>query len=766
MFSKLRLSTKMYAGFALLIVISCSIAVVGYTGLAGVTDRVDKSDDVNRMVKMILEARRHEKNFIINNDKNYIGKVDQVTADIFDQANVTNGKFSQQLNKDQMTSVMESVTEYSNKFKEYAELEEQKNETMTDMRAKAGAALAQIEEIRRDQKSQLAEVRKQTDERVNDKLTKADDANRLIKYVLEAKSFRIMLTSGYGDATESLEAWEETNKKIFEMAEDLKARFHKTENIRQVEKILSNYREYESLMLKYMETRDFEDEQAMIKAAARAMEEIEAVRADQKEELAEVQEEGALQLTDKTVKADDANRLVKWFLDARKNEKEFIISGGDKKWRVEVDDRVARMLGLAADLKKRFYTDKNKEQIDRVIEAINGYKAAYDRFAGMMAEQDDAMVIMVSAARQVQQVCAEARADQKAKMENRINFSNSLMAIAALVGIIAGSLLAFIITRSITRPINTIIEGLNAGAGQVASASNQVSSASQQLAEGASEQAAAVEETSSSLEEMTSMTGQNADNAKQANSLMQQTGDTVNRAAESMKQMTVAMEEISGSGQEIGKIIKTIDEIAFQTNLLALNAAVEAARAGEAGAGFAVVADEVRNLAQRAAEAAGNTADLIEGTISRIDQGTNLVQEADEAFSEVARSSGKVAELIGEIAAASSEQAQGIGQINQAISQMDKVTQQNAAGAEESASASEELNAQAETMLDVVGSLVKLVDGARASRERGINKGDINKIAFSDSAKPIPPANQLGAGRLTTVKAEEVIPLDEDFKDF
>ncbi len=185
------------------------------------------------------------------------------------------------------------------------------------------------------------------------------------------------------------------------------------------------------------------------------------------------------------------------------------------------------------------------------------------------------------------------------------------------------------------------------------------------------------------------------------------------------------MQEISKASEETSKIIKTIDEIAFQTNLLALNAAVEAARAGEAGAGFAVVADEVRNLAMRAAEAAKNTAALIEGTVKKVSDGTSLVKTTSDAFKEVAGSAAKVGELVGEIAAASTEQAQGIEQVNIAVTEMDKVTQQNAATAEESASASEELNAQAEEMKSFVADLAAMVGGnsSRVDRQSPHHQG-------------------------------------------
>lgn len=275
--------------------------------------------------------------------------------------------------------------------------------------------------------------------------------------------------------------------------------------------------------------------------------------------------------------------------------------------------------------------------------------------------------------------------------------------------------LTAIFARRLSRPIIRIVEGLNEGADQVSAASGQVSSSSRQLAEGASEQAASIEETSSSLEEMSSMTKQNADNAKQANQLMSVTKETVSRAGQSMGMLATSMSEISRASEDTSKIIKTIDEIAFQTNLLALNAAVEAARAGESGAGFAVVADEVRNLALRAAEAAKNTANLIEGTVKKVKEGSELVVKTEQEFREVATSVGRSSELVGEISAASVEQSQGIEQVNKAVAEMDKVVQQNAANAEESASASEEMNAQAHQVKEYVGELKSLVDGSKVN---------------------------------------------------
>ena len=309
-----------------------------------------------------------------------------------------------------------------------------------------------------------------------------------------------------------------------------------------------------------------------------------------------------------------------------------------------------------------------------------------------------------------QQSKATAQITDMSKQE--YNSSRILMISLSTAALVIGAIIAFFLTRSITKPISRVVDGLTQGAEQIASASSQVSSASQSLAEGASEQAASIEETSSSLEEISSMTRQNAQAANDANRIMAETSGVVTVAAESMNRLTESMVEISRASEETQKIIKTIDEIAFQTNLLALNAAVEAARAGEAGAGFAVVADEVRNLAMRAADAAKNTANLIEGTVKKIKDGSDVVSKTNEEFTKVSTSSMRMRELVSEIAAASQEQAQGIEQINKGVSMMDKVVQHNASSAEESASASQEMNAQAEQMKDYVDELVAVIEGA------------------------------------------------------
>jgi methyl-accepting chemotaxis protein len=279
------------------------------------------------------------------------------------------------------------------------------------------------------------------------------------------------------------------------------------------------------------------------------------------------------------------------------------------------------------------------------------------------------------------------------------------------IGLIIIFFLGIYSVNSIVKPINRVIVGLSGGAEQVTAASAQVFSASQQLAEGSSEQASSLEETSASMEQLAAMTTQNANHAQQAKAMMGEVQRIVNNVNVNMNNMADAIANVTKSSEETGKIIKTIDEIAFQTNLLALNAAVEAARAGEAGAGFAVVANEVRNLAMRAAEAAKTTSDLIENTIKGVIHGNELTRLTKEAFKENIEISAKIGSIIDEIATASQEQSHGIEQINKAITEMDKVTQQTAAHAEESTNSSEEMTSQAEKLKLFVQDLSVLISG-------------------------------------------------------
>ncbi|NOY13832.1 MAG: HAMP domain-containing protein [Deltaproteobacteria bacterium] len=243
--------------------------------------------------------------------------------------------------------------------------------------------------------------------------------------------------------------------------------------------------------------------------------------------------------------------------------------------------------------------------------------------------------------------------------------------------------------------LNQLISRIYVAGEQIAAGSGEISSASQDLSHGATTSASSLEEITSSMAELSSQTKLNAENANQANNLANETKSAAVRGTEQMDEMVQAMVGINDAGQNISKIIKVIDEIAFQTNLLALNAAVEAARAGQHGKGFAVVAEEVRNLAARSAKAAQETSELIEGSVSKTEKGTEVASRTEKVLEEIAVSVTKVTDLVQEISTASNEQAQGISEVTQGLGQIDQVTQQNTAAAEQSAAAAEELSGQA-----------------------------------------------------------------------
>lgn len=366
------------------------------------------------------------------------------------------------------------------------------------------------------------------------------------------------------------------------------------------------------------------------------------------------------------------------------------------------------------------------QYVDYAREYLN--LANSSRFEDAHAVLQDKMLPILGEAERAAKLVAqrEGEAMSASSQQAQSKISTGRWAVFTVIGInLLVTAAALWLVFRITSTLRQVAGEMGMGAEEVASASGQVASASQALAQGSSEQAATLEETSSSSAEITAITRKNAENTRAVTALMTETAQLVGDANRNLDEMVRSMKEINGSSEKIAKIIRVIDEIAFQTNILALNAAVEAARAGEAGMGFAVVADEVRNLAQRSAQAAKDTAALIEESIGKSREGGRKLDLVAQSIHRITASATQVKTLVDEVDVGSQEQARGIEQIGAAVGQMEQLTQRSAAGAEESAAAAEELSSQASSLRGIVGQLRSLVGGQAGTNARRRESGRV-----------------------------------------
>ena len=391
---------------------------------------------------------------------------------------------------------------------------------------------------------------------------------------------------------------------------------------------------------------------------------------------------------------------------------------------------------IAGDVQTSLQEDQNFYGVSPSLQqnlapAAADYARAADVLAGLMRRMVDTPDVPVSAA-EFSAAASGARdasfrlwrigADEldillQKRMDDLASTRLWALTLTGLALMLSAGVAAWVI-RSTTNVVREASSHLLSQSEEIALASKQIASGSQALASGSSQQAAFLEETSRSSREINSVAQQNSEKSHAAAQLVTRSRQKFEAANRSLNEMVLAIDEISGESGKISKIIKVIDEIAFQTNILALNAAVEAARAGEAGMGFAVVADEVRNLAQRCAQGARDTADLIEGSIAKSAASKVKVNQVAEAIRGITEESMKIKTLVEELNASSLEQSSGVEQVAGAIAKVEQVTRRNAASAEESASSTEELNAQSETMKETVEQIAAVIGGARRAAGR------------------------------------------------
>jgi methyl-accepting chemotaxis protein/methyl-accepting chemotaxis protein-1 (serine sensor receptor) len=435
-------------------------------------------------------------------------------------------------------------------------------------------------------------------------------------------------------------------------------------------------------------------------------------------------------------------------------------------------DSHATLQRALAEIRPLLPTDRTRTLVSDIEGRVSQWLPVFSELRGMARSGDADGATRVlgekamphylaigDATAELAKICDDLMQQDHHNAERTFATTRWLLILLVAGGVAAGAVAVWLV-RSTSAELRCVAGEMLEGSRQVAAAANQVASASQSLAQGTSEQAATLEETSSSATEITAITRKNAENTRSVNGLMTETSQLVGDANHNLEEMIRSMKEINSSSEKISKIIRVIDEIAFQTNILALNAAVEAARAGEAGMGFAVVADEVRNLAHRSAQAAKDTAALIEESINKSNEGSRKLDLVAKSIQQITGSSTQVKTLVDEVDVGSQEQSRGIEQIGMAVGQMEKVTQRNAANAEESAAASEELASQARSLYETVERLRRISGGDETSGQ---------EPPAGRSARPSAPA--LSAVRsaepdMALARGCDAFPLDESEHGF
>jgi methyl-accepting chemotaxis protein/methyl-accepting chemotaxis protein-1 (serine sensor receptor) len=444
------------------------------------------------------------------------------------------------------------------------------------------------------------------------------------------------------------------------------------------------------------------------------------------------------------------------------------------KGRQTYQDHFRQLSAAVAEMRPLLVSERGRRAADVIDTALKDFRLLQEEMdrlcsAGRVEEANQLRKEKVTPlgdqiVRSAEEISATVneRASAAASEGVRVTASGRWIALVLIGLAIAVGGVVLLVLRNVTRNLRQLAAEMSEASAQVAGAAGQVSSVSQSLAQGASEQAASLEETSASSEQVNSMSRRNTENSQSAAEVVAQSQQKSAETNGKLEQMVVAMSDINASSDKISRIIKVIDEIAFQTNILALNAAVEAARAGEAGAGFAVVADEVRSLAQRCAQAAKDTAGLIEESIAKSNGGKVKVDEVAAAIRTITAESVKVKTLVEEVNLGSQEQTRGIEQVARAVVQMQSVTQTSAASAEQAAAAAQELTAQSVAMKASVDRLVVMVGEDRSGRGSQPRPG---ASSIGRPSKMPRGAEPRRAASLGTMNGNQSFPLTDDFEE-
>jgi len=663
MLKSMKIGKKLFLSFLCLLILTIIVGAIGKSGMNSINNSMRQLGEIDDISTSFTSAQVNEKSYSLTGDDATASQLRLELQHLSQVAQTLNGELEESQTQTLIDEVGHQATAYGKAFERYAQISNERQSSMQDMKNASNAAFKELLSLKGSFQEQVADIRDSSDEyddaeeyqeALSDAMEQLDSIQNINLFFLVARKYEkeLIITK----ENKFLNSTRNTIQSILQQAEDLADSVEDDEDaLKRVNMAVEKINDYSSSFDHYAEMM-MEQQQlssAMQLAAEKAKRACDAAQ--------------TAITTNSSDNVAAANKLLIAIISLA------VIFGILFALRIAASiatplkQTVAMIDSIEhGHLTQRLHLDRKDE--------IGQLATTMDRFADSLQNE---VVQPLTALASGNLNFVVVPHDEQDTLRNAL--------------------------KKLGDDLNNIMRDVQVAGEQIDSGSNQVSDSSQALSQGATEQASSLEEISSSLQEVAGQTRSNADDADEASKMTIQVQQDAQYGNEQMQRLSAAMADITESSNSISKIIKVIDEIAFQTNLLALNAAVEAARAGQHGKGFAVVAEEVRNLAARSAKAAAETAELIEGTVVKTLNGTRIADETAGSLEQIVVQVTKASVLVSEIASASNDQAQGIAQINQGVSQIDSVTQLNTASAEQSAAASQQLSAQAEQLRQMLG---------------------------------------------------------------